>query len=211
MKRMRIAGLCLVAVCAMFAVAATSSFAVEGSLEFGKCIKVPEGTGAFKNSGCTKFAGAATTEQKFNWSPLSGSTFKFTSAKKEATGNAVLESSGGNSVSCTGLKQTVGEYGPGKDQVKNVVGEFSGCEGLGGKCSNENKAAGFVNTTKLKGELGVVTKNATNEEKNIDGSDLVGEANEFLAEFTCAGLPVLTKRGIVVKVGAIVNGVFKSN
>jgi hypothetical protein len=213
MKRMRIAGLCLLAVGAVFAFT-SSAFATEGSLEFGKCLK-KEG-GVYKNSGCTKKAGASAEEHKFEWEPLSGKTFKFTSAKKAETGNAVLEGpekagKKGNSVSCTGLVQKVGEYGPGKVEVKNVIGEFSGCEGLGAKCSNEGKAEGLINTEKLKGELGVVTKNATNEEKNVVGSDLVGEPTEFLAKFTCGGLPVTVKRGVVVKVGAVVSGTFKSN
>lgn len=208
MKRTSIIGLCLAAVCAMFAIGATSAFAVEGSLEFGKC--VAKAGGKFSNAGCTKLATKPENE-KDEWEPLEGKVFPFTSAKKATTGNAVLESKGGNSVSCTGLKQTKGEYGPGKDEVKNVVGEFSGCEGLSAKCSNEGKAEGLVNTTKLHGELGVVTRNATNEEKNIDGSDLQGQTSEFLAEFSCGPVPILTRAGILTKVGAVVNGVFKSN
>jgi hypothetical protein len=117
MKRTSSIGLCLVAVCAMFALTATSAFATPGSLEWGKCVEGAAGT-KFSNNGCTKPSGTG----KYGWVPLEGSTFAFTSAKKAKTGNAVLESSGGNSVSCTGLKQTKGEYGPGKDEVKNVVG-----------------------------------------------------------------------------------------
>jgi len=211
MKRMRIAGLCLVAVGAMFAFT-SSAFAVEGSLEFGKCIKKVEAASKYKTAKCTKFAGGQLEEHKYEWEPLVGKTFPFTSAKS-GTGGAVLQgASTGNSISCTGLKQTVGEYGPGKDEVKNVVGEFSGCEGLGGKCSNVTGKEGLVNTKKLHGEVGVVTKNATNEEKNIDGSDLRGQADEFLAEFTCAStIAVLVKGGVVVKAGSIVNGAFKSS
>ena len=41
MKYMRVAGLCLVAVCALFAVT-SSAFATEGSLEFGKCKTKPQ-------------------------------------------------------------------------------------------------------------------------------------------------------------------------
>jgi len=216
MKRMRIAGLCLVAVGAIFALVATSAFATEGSLEFGKCNLVPEPSGAYGTAKCTKLGG----KKNHEWVPLAGSTFKFTSAKKAQTGNAVLEGpekagKKGNSVSCTKLVQKIGEYGPGKDQVKNVIGEFSGCEGLGAACVNQGKTAGELNTEKLKGELGVVTRNATNEEKNIVGSDLIGENGTypagFLAQFTCGGLPVTVKQGVVVKVGSIKNGNFVSS
>src|SRR4051794_40291263 len=91
MNRTRIMGLCLIAVCAVFAFSATSAFAVEatpGSLEFGKCAK--KAGGKFKNGGCTKFA-KTVEEEKFEWTPLSGSV-KFKSKKKAETGNAVLES-----------------------------------------------------------------------------------------------------------------------
>ena len=79
MKYMRVAGLCLVAVCALFAVT-SSAFATEGSLEFGKCNKTAIAEGTCSNAGCTKIA--KTDEiNKFNWESLLGKTVQFTSAK----------------------------------------------------------------------------------------------------------------------------------
>jgi len=197
MKRMRIAGLCLVAVCAVF-VLTSSAFAVEGSLEYGKC--VAKAGGAYKTATCTKKA-VSVEEHKFEWTPLS-TAVKFTSAKKAETSNAVLESVKGTEISCKNEVSKLGEYGPTKStEVKNVIGEFSGCEALGGSCQSGTET-GKINTLKLHGEPGTVTKNATNEEKNIDGNDLRGQTSEFLAEFTCSGAPVLVRGGVVVKASA---------
>jgi len=198
MKRTRIMGLCLVAVCAVFAFVATSAFAFENKPHYGKC--TAKAGGLYKNGGCTKLAKTA-EEQKFEWTPLA-TTVKFTSLKEKETGNAVLESVTGTEISCTGQKQTKeGEYGPGGNEVKNVVGEFSGCKALGGECNSEGAGKENINTLKLHGEPGIVLKQAK-EEKNIDGNDLRGQTSEFLAEFSCSGAPVKVRGGVVVKAQA---------
>jgi len=193
MKRTRIMGLCLMAVCAIFALTASSALATENLPHYGKCAATAGGK--FKNSGCTKLAKTA-EEQKFEWTPLT-TTVKFTSLKEKETGNAVLEAANGNEISCTGQSEKEGEYGPG-DQVKNVVGEFSGCKALGASCNSEGQGAEHINTKKLHGEPGIVAKQ-TKEEKNIDGNDLRGQESEFLAEFSCGPAPVLVRGGVVVK------------
>jgi len=203
-------GLCLVAVCAVFAFVASSAFATEGGLEWGKCAKLTGGK--YKNGGCTKLA-KSLEEEKFEWTPLK-STVKFTSLKKEGTEKAVLESITKSEISCTAQKQNKeGEYGPGPFEEKNVVGEFNGCEAHGGECSNTvNK--GEIVTKKLHGEPGTVTK-VLKEEKNIDGADLRGqeapngEGDKLLAEFSCSGAPVLVRGGVVVK--AFSEGKSKTN
>jgi len=196
MKRTRIVGLCLVAVCAIFALTASSSLAFENLPHLGKC--EPQAGGKYKASGCTKL-GKTAEEMKFQWTPLT-TTVPFKSKKEKETGNAVLESVSKSKITCTEQVQKVGEYGPG-DRVKNVIGEFSGCESSGFKCNSEGQPPGLINTTKLHGEPGIVTKEAK-EEKNIDGNDLRGEAGPNLAEFSCGGAPVLVKGGVVVKAQA---------
>jgi hypothetical protein len=191
MKRTRIMGLCLMAVCAMFAFTAVSASA-ENLPHFGKC--TAKAGGKYKSSGCTKLAKAG--EEKFEWEPLT-TTVAFTSAKEKETGPAVLEAASGTEISCSGQGEKLGEYGPG-DQVKNVIGEFSGCKALGGSCNSPGEPAEKINTLKLHGEPGVVTFNAKTE-KNIVGNDLRGQAGEILAEFSCSGAPVKVKGGIVVK------------
>jgi len=199
MKRPRMMGLCLVAVCAIFALTASSSLAAFTNLpHYGKC-EVGNTSSKYSSPSCTKLAkpGAGKDE----WVPIASiGAVPFKSAKEKATGNAVLESVGGTKITCTGQVEKTGEYGPG-NEVKNVIGEFSGCEALGFKCNSEGKEAGLINTLKLHGEPGIV-KTETNQEKNIDGNDLRGEASEFLAEFSCGGAPVKVKGGVVVKAQA---------
>jgi hypothetical protein len=196
MKRTRIVGLCLVAVCAIFALSATSALAFENLPHYGKC--EAQAGGKYKSSGCTKLAKAG--EEKFEWVPLA-TTVKFTSLKETGTGPAALEAANGNVISCTGQKEKEGEYGPG-DQVKNVVGEFSGCEAFTAPCSSEGQSSGQINTFKLHGEPGIVKKEAK-EEKNIDGNDLRAEGEhsgeKLLAEFSCATVTIKVRGGVVVK------------
>jgi len=181
------------AVCAMFALTATVASA-ENLPHLGFC-KAQAG-GKYKSGTCTKLAKTA-EEEKFEWEPLTG-TVPFTSAKEKETGAAVLEASSGTEISCTGQVEKEGEYGPG-DSNKNVVGEFSGCKALGGSCNSPGQPAEKINTLKLHGEPGIVTKNPTKSEKDIAGFDLRGQTSEFLAEFSCSGAPVKVKGGIVVK------------
>jgi len=163
MKRTRIMGLCLVAACAVFAVAATSAFALENLPHYGKCNKTAVGVGKYKNAGCTKLA-TTTESKKFEWESLEGKTVNFTSAKKKETGPAVLEAASGNEISCTIQGEKIGEYGPG-DQVKNVIGEFKNCETSGFKCKSTGQNEGEIFTKKLKGEPGIIKKALKTEKK----------------------------------------------
>ncbi len=193
-RGMRAAGLCVAAVFAVLALTAGSAFATFENLpHYGKC--TAKAGGAYKSSSCTKL-GKTAEEMKFEWEPLTG-TVKFTSVKEKETGNAVLEAASGTEISCTTEKSKLGEYGPG-DQVKNVVGEFTGCKALGAGCSSEGLLTEQINTKVLHGEPGIVKKELK-EEKNIDGADLRAQTGELLAEFSCGPAPVLVRGGVVVK------------
>src|SRR5713226_6850597 len=196
MKRTRIIGLCLVAVCAMFALTASSALATENLPHYGKCTATAVGVGAYKNSGCTKLAKTLPEEHKFEWANLA-TTVKFHSLKEKETGNAVLEGASGVEISCTGEESKEGEYGPG-NEVKNTIGEFSGCKALGAGCSSEGQPIETIHTLKLHGEPGIVKKELK-EEKNIDGNDLRAETGTELASFSCGPAPVLVRGGVVVK------------
>jgi len=207
MKRTRIMGLCLVAICAVFAVATTSAFATENLPHYGKCIKGAIGSGPYSNAGCTKLA-KVVEKELYKWQPLT-TTVKFTSLKKKETGPAVLEGSSGSEISCTVQKETKeGEYGPGGDEVKNVVGEFQNCETSGFKCKSAGQSEGNIDTFKLHGEPGIVTK-VLKEEKNVDGNDLRGQAGTELAAFTCGPVTVKVTGGVVVKAAS--KGLNKTN
>jgi hypothetical protein len=193
-------GLCVaVMVCACAYMASTAS-AFENLPHYGKCTATAGGK--YANSSCTKLA-RRPESQKYEWSSLS-SGVGFTSAKERESGEAVLEGGAGVRVRCATEGSREGEYGPG-DQLKNVVLEFSRCESGGAPCSSEGQLEGIVHTDRLHGEPGVVTREAK-EEKNIDGSDLVGQGGEFVAEFNCGPVPVLIKGGIVVRAQADSSG-----
>jgi len=187
-------GLCLVAACAIFALSASSALAFENLPHYGQCNALSGGK--YSNSGCTKLAKPGTSGTH-EWVPLA-KTVKFTSKKEKETGKAVLEAASGSEISCTEQVEKIGEYGPGENEVKNVVGEFSGCEALGGACTSEGQKSGLINTKKLHGEPGIV-KHELNEEKNVDGNDLRGQESELLAEFSCSGAPVTVRGGVVVQ------------
>jgi hypothetical protein len=194
MIRTSIVGACVLAVCALFALAASSALAFENLPHFGKCVvKTPS---KYSNGGCNKKA-KTEAEGKFEWEPLGTTTVKFVSSKEKATSNAVLETASAAEVSCTEQGDKEGEYGPG-DQIKNVVYEFSGCKQGASTCFSAGLTAEHVNTTKLHGEPGVVKKEVK-EEKNIDGLDLRAQEGELVAEFTCGAAPVVIKGGVVLK------------
>jgi hypothetical protein len=210
MKRTRIMGLCLVAVCAIFALTASSSLATFNNLpHYGKCVATPGGK--FKASGCTKLAVSA-EEHKYEWEPLTTTvTFKSKKEVAEDSGKAVLEPESERQITCNQQQQGYhtlaegggGEYGPG-DQVKNVVGEFSECELSGFKCNSEGKPLGTIWTKKLDGEPGIIDKSVspTKSEKWLVGNDLVGQGKTDeegeLANFNCEGVPVVVKGGVVI-------------
>jgi len=208
MKRTRIMGLCLVAVCAVFAFAAAGASAFENLPHYGKCVKGAAGSGPYSNAGCTKLA-KVVEKELYTWQPLA-TKVPFTSAKKKETGPAVLEGASGSEISCTVQGQKIGEYGPGGDEVKNVIGEFANCETSGFKCKSEGQTEGKINTFPLKGEPGIVKKELK-EEKNVDGNDLVGGLNETgeLAAFTCGPVTVKVTGGVVVKAAS--KGLIKTN
>jgi len=208
MKRTRIMGLCLVAVSAVFAFAAAGASAFENLPHYGKCVKGAAGSGPYSNAGCTKLA-KTVEKELYTWQPLA-TKVPFTSAKKKETGPAVLEGASGSEISCTVQGEKIGEYGPGGDEVKNVIGEFANCETSGFKCKSEGQTEGKINTFPLKGEPGIVKKELK-EEKNVDGNDLVGGLNETgeLAAFTCGPVTVKVTGGVVVKAAS--KGLIKTN
>jgi len=202
MKRMRIMGLCLVAVFVVTALFAGSASA--RTLEYGKCNKVAEGTGVYGDGGCVKPGG----KKNHEWAPASPTNkFKLTSLKIKETGNAVLESVSKTQIACAEQKSTDGEISN-LQEVKDIIGKFGpkklkatepgGCEALTKKCNSAGKAAGFIDTLKLAGSPGIIKKEAS-PLKDIVGNELHGQTSEFLAEFECAGAPVKVKGGVITE------------
>jgi hypothetical protein len=190
MKRMRVVGLCLVAVFAISAITASAASAA-ASPEFGRC-KAKAG-GKFKNSGCTLLAKSA-TEEKFEWEKsLAKNKFK---AKQKAETLATLETVGGTKITCTSEENSGAEYNLPK-KVSKIVAEFSGCETSKIPCNSVGEPSGKITTHSLAGTLGVeklfVKEGKVEESKNKLEVQLFPEAGVALANFTCSTINVEVK------------------
>lgn len=189
MRRIKIMGLCLVAVCA-FAAFASSALALP---EIGRC-KAVGGTGKYTDSNCT-------TKAK----PTGTGNFEFVKGVAKtgftaSSGEAVLEGESGVQVVCTsssvtGKLDADGTTGAVKG-VENVISTYSGCNvpAFGGiTCETTGKGAGHIVTNELEGSLGYI-----NKAKKEVGQELFPHVKHgAFTEFSCGGGAVV----VVVKEG----------
>src|SRR5207244_1421427 len=95
-----------------------------------------------------------------------------------------------------------GEF-TGPKTVGGVGMTFTGCHrGELEKCESPSAAEGEVASATLQGELGVVTTSSEGPVKNKIGLDLKPASGETVAEFSCAGVPVLVTGSVIVEVKA---------
>jgi len=211
MKRMRIAGACLVAALALSAAGATSALAfTEEPPEVGRCLAHPGGR--FKEGNC-KAAAKVASEQKYEWYPAFGPNGKgeektiepskrfYTAVSKELT-VIKLETVHGEGVTCK--KQTSeGEYtGPKTNRAYKIV--FTGCESAGIACISTNPKAtnkGEILVKELDGVIGIEKVGLT------AGADKVANlfapvSGEVLTEFECGGLKLVVKGEVMVPITA---------
>jgi hypothetical protein len=208
MRRIRIAGLCLVAVFVMGAVFAGAASAANP--EYGRCIK--EGAkevSKYDNSKCIKLASEdpGTEAEKIKKGSYVWHTgvvkTGFTAALKPST-IATLETKAGTKVTCTGLS-AAGKY-TGLTTVSVQKTDFTGCESGGIKCNTTGAGTGVIKVKELEGELGVITKGTPSTKDKIGnvlfpagGSPTSG--SEFV-EFACGGLTVKVKNSVISPVSA---------
>ena len=190
MKRMRSTGLCLVAVFALGAFAASSASALP---EVIKCVAKP-GTGKYKNAACTLKAGAKVEEKQFEIiKEITKAGFT------TASGESFLETENGTKITClsstaTGkydvdLSPTTGKQLP-TNEVETVVSTFKDCSIVAAKavCTGIGAASGEIKTFALGGKLGYI-----NKAKKEVGQQLKPEVSVSLnpkkrvARFECAG------------------------
>jgi hypothetical protein len=187
MKRMRIVGLCLVAVFALTAFAASSASALPSG-EYGFCVK--KTGGKYENSGCTKEKAGAL---KYEWEPLTAPV-GFTSEMTAGT-KATLETVGGTKITCTK------EHGTGEvannHEVAAVIAHFEGCETSTFPCQNKGGTSGDINTEPLNGGTGVEKKGTTPPINDKLAGELHGPGGGPLAEFECAGLAIVTTGAVL--------------
>ncbi len=144
-ERIRIAGICLVAICALSAVFAMSASAA--APEYGRCIKKANAEGSgFTSSKCNKAAEGK--KAKYEWLPGEAKR-KFTTSG----GAAKLETVGGKIVSCE-KESSVGEFSATNTKQETTAVHFSGCKATGLPCTTEGLKEGELETRELTGEVG---------------------------------------------------------
>jgi hypothetical protein len=187
MKRIRIVGLCLVAVFAMGAVAASSAFA---SPTYFECAKVKGGK---FEKGCGKEGG------KGGYSRVAVKTpAKYTGTNGKSVLKAVDPETKTvvASTSCTKAKET-GAIISATESETTVT--FEKCTSLGKKCtSTGEKTKGDIKTNVLLGTL------VANEESKTGVATVVGaKSGGASAEFNCEGIGVVTTGEVSGEAGAI--------
>jgi len=204
MRRIKIVGLCLVAVFAMGAVFAGAASAANP--EYGRCIK--EGAkelSKYDSSKCIKTAAEdpGTEEEKLKkgsyvWKAGVPPKAGFTAALKPTT-IATLETKAGTKVTCKKLA-AVGKY-TGLKTVSTTQTDFSECESGGIKCNTAGAGTGVIKVKNLEGELGVITSVVPHTKDKIGnvlwpagGSPTSG--SEFV-EFECGTLVVKVKNSVI--------------
>jgi len=206
MKRFRIVGLCLAAIFALSAFAATAS--AETPPEVGRCLK--KAAGKFKNSTCT--VKSVPGEEKFEWYPayIGGVLNKEPGAKnpklayksknKEGSPPPViqLESVSGAVIKATGQTATGEVTGEKTNIAQNII--FTGVEFKGFKCKSTKPAAtneGEVKVEDLNGNINYEKKNVTEPQKSKTANRFVPKSGTTFTEFKCSLIPVVVRGAVL--------------
>jgi hypothetical protein len=188
MKRIRIAGLCLVAVCAIASAATTASaYELTGVPELGRCVKVAPGAGLYKYKNCVK--GTSTGPGQYEWQPGPGEKGSFF----VEIGEVELETVGKAKVAC-GFSELTGQWTGGKTATINL--RFQGCLNTvtAKSCQSQaNQPAQITTSTffegeeipnPIEGELGFI-HNAKPFKVGLDLKPKEGQTN--VLTFSCGG------------------------
>ena len=193
MKRMRILGLCLVAVFAMGVVVAASASASEPG--WYECAKAPkEGktfTGKYSDKGCTT---KVESGGKYELQPGIGKGKAFKGKGGKAVLHNVIPGKGDIKVECQSFKDE------GKVAAPNiefgVKSTFSKCKSLGAPCKTEGGKKETITTETLAGTLGYLSKSG-----KVVGADLASEktpGSGYVAQFECEGVAKVRVHGSVI-------------
>jgi hypothetical protein len=193
MKRMRILGLCLVAVFAVGVVSAATASATEpGWYECAKAAKVGKTyTGKFSDKVCTT---GVETGGKYELQPGVGKGKAFKGKGGKAILHNVIPGKGDIKVECASFKDSGQVAAPNVEF--NVVSIFSKCKSLGAPCKTVGGKKETITTEKLAGTLGYLNKAG-----KVVGADLANEASPgsgYLAQFECEGVAKVRVHGSVI-------------
>jgi hypothetical protein len=189
--RLKIMGLCLVAVFALTALVSASASAAEPA--FYECAKltVKPYKGKFTDKKCSKEATAKEQEEgKKNKYELQEGVGKGKVFKGKG-GSATLHTPAvGGEVTCTSFGDT-GKIATPTTET-GILSTFKGCTSLKKKCASPGQKAGTIVTNKLKGVLGYI-----NKAKHEVGVALSAEGAGNLAEFNCEGIEIETSGSVI--------------
>ena len=183
MRRLKIMGVCAIAVCAAglltTGTASAATYELTGLPELGRCVKLSTKTGLYKYKNCV--VQSEGSKGSFEWQPGPGEKPGFVA---EASG-VHLETVGGVKVGCASGELSGAWTG---SKTASVTITFRGCESKGRSCGvNPAKPVEITNEeSPVEGELGFIE----NGEKPKVGLDLKPkEGSSELLKFTCGGPP----------------------
>jgi hypothetical protein len=202
MKHLRVIGACVLSAGAISALTAAGASATPP--ELGRCLKVVEHSKTnYDSSKCIKLAGEdAVSEAEqlkkgiYQWFPGVVRN-KFTTKMKEAT-VATLETVGGTKITCKAETST-GEFINTKEVGKMAV-KFNGCQTSELPCNSVGAGKEEIVTAPLGGPIGFETI-VTPASKDHLANELHSESGN-IAEFSCAGLPVVVRGSVLHKITA---------
>jgi len=204
MKRFRIVGLCLAAIFALSAFAATAS--AETPPEVGRCLK--KAGGKWKDGACK--VASKVGEEKFEWYPAyvggvpnpepKPPKLKYTSVNKPET-TIQLESKSGAVITAKSQSATGEVTGAKTNIAQNII--FGSVEFEGFKCKSTKPAApneGEVRVEDLNGNIGIEKKSLEGPAKDKVANRFVPKSGTTFTEFSCSVIPVIVR-------GAVLNNV----
>ena len=198
MKRIRVVGLCLVAMFAMSAIVASAASAA--APEFQICAKSKSKTGKYKNKTCSEAEpGGKGGYEREEWSKAKKKTFKGKNVgtpKNQSLSPSEKEPGKWESAGAVECKKeaVVGSVtGPKELKWKTV---YSTCTGDGGECQTPGaKKKGEIDTEELEGTLVYLDKAKTKVGLKVKG---VGTNKPVLASYECAELVKVLAIGEVI-------------
>jgi hypothetical protein len=186
MKRIKVMGLCLVALFALTAAAASSASAA--SPEYKVCAKaaVKEG-GTFTDKNCTIPAKGKEKNAKYELAGIEHAKKPALKGTNGASNLYVFITGVGvvGETSCTKAKDTGAFTGP---KTTKTVAKFEHCSSSKKVCTSPGAKAGVIETFGLKGELFATGQSATGVAVQITGEGAGGKS----AEFNCEGEEIST-------------------
>lgn len=191
MKRIRIAGLCFVA---MFALSAMVTAAAQAG-EYGRCLKAEKVnkkyTGGYVDKNCQTVS--ATHEGKYEW--YAGVTHKVGEPIEPGYTSKTIKATLASSYGIVECKAStdIGEITGPKADVDLIT--FTGCEMHGAKCNSAGQVAGTIKTNKLDTSL------IDHGEQGLSGGEPALDevwtqyvsAETYQAEFECPAVPVFVR------------------